>query len=200
LHQQIITIMTQLQKMNSKIGTWFQLENMFKPERIKSVQAIFGIVCAFLIGVAGVTITNLFQIGTLTKFPLFSNGIDVLSAYQTNLTLFSGIISIEVLHLATGALMAYYFLQFLKSINLNEPFKNLSSKIYMSKVAKLGVLLFIVDFINRLLLQRMESVVSNSQYVSLVNVEYFILVDIIFVFALIFIRGIDLKNEIDLVV
>jgi len=198
LHQQIKTTLTQLQKMNSKIGTWFQLENMFKPERIKSVQAIFGIVCAFLIGVAGVTITNLFQIGTLTKFPLFSNGIDVLPACQSSKSLFYAIVSIEFIHIAFGALMAYFFYEFLKSIDLKDPFKNLKSKKYISIAAKLGMAVFLADFINRLLLQYMVN--ETALKISILNVQYFILVDIIFVFALIFIRGIDLKNEIDLVV
>lgn len=200
LLQQIKTIMTQLQKTKNKLIESFQLENMFKPNRIKSVRAIFGILLIFLILAAVATIAKLFKIENELRYPLFSNGIDVLSAYKTNLTLFSAIISLEFIHLSIGALLAYYFLQFLKSIDLNEPFKNLSSKIYISTVAKLGVLLFLVDFINRLLLQQMESVASNLQKVSLINIEYLILVDLLFVFAIIFSRGIDLKNEIDLVV
>lgn len=192
--------MTQLQKTKNKLIESFQLENMFKPNRIKSVRAIFGILLIFLILAAVATIAKLFKIENELRYPLFSNGIDVLSAYKTNLTLFSAIISLEFIHLSIGALLAYYFLQFLKSIDLNEPFKNLSSKIYISTVAKLGVLLFLVDFINRLLLQQMESVASNLQKVSLINIEYLILVDLLFVFAIIFSRGIDLKNEIDLVV
>lgn len=192
--------MTQLQKTKNKLIESFQLENMFKPNRIKSVRAIFGILLIFLILAAVATIAKLFKIENELRYPLFSNGIDVLSAYKTNLTLFSAIISLEFIHLSIGALLAFYFLQFLKSIDLNEPFKNLSSKIYISTVAKLGVLLFLVDFINRLLLQQMESVASNLQKVSLINIEYLILVDLLFVFAIIFSRGIDLKNEIDLVV
>ncbi len=192
--------MTQLQKTKNKLIESFQLENMFKPNRIKSVRAIFGILLIFLILAAVATIAKLIKIENEIRYPLFSNGIDVLSAYKTNLTLFSAIISLEFIHLSIGALLAYYFLQFLKSIDLNEPFKNLSSKIYISTVAKLGVLLFLVDFINRLLLQQMESVASNLQKVSLINIEYLILVDLLFVFAIIFSRGIDLKNEIDLVV
>lgn len=198
--QQIKTTMTQLQKINSKIGTWFQLENMFKPNRIKSVSAIFGILTIFLFFTAGATIFKLSKIESSRVYTLFSNGIDVSSAYQTNLTLFSAIISIEFLHLVTGGFMAFYFLQFLKSIDLNDPFKNLKSKTYISLVAKLGVLLFTIDFINRLLLQRMETVVNQVENVILLNVEYFILVDLLFVFAIVFIRGIDLKNEMDLVV
>ncbi len=198
--QQIKTIMTQLQKTKNKLIESFQLENMFKPNRIKSVRAIFGILLIFLILAAVATIAKLIKIENEIRYPLFSNGIDVLSAYKTNLTLFSAIISLEFIHLSIGALLAYYFLQFLKSIDLNEPFKNLSSKIYISTVAKLGVLLFLVDFINRLLMQQMESVASNLQKVSLINIEYLILVDLLFVFAIIFSRGIDLKNEIDLVV
>jgi hypothetical protein len=200
LLQQIKTIMTQLQKTKNKLIESFQLENMFKPNRIKSVRAIFGILLIFLILAAVATIAKLIKIENEIRYPLFSNGIDVLSAYKTNLTLFSAIISLEFIHLSIGALLAYYFLQFLKSIDLNEPFKNLSSKIYISTVAKLGVLLFLVDFINRLLMQQMESVASNLQKVSLINIEYLILVDLLFVFAIIFSRGIDLKNEIDLVV
>ncbi len=192
--------MTQLQKTKNKLIESFQLENMFKPNRIKSVRAIFGILLIFLILAAVATIAKLIKIENEIRYPLFSNGIDVLSAYKTNLTLFSAIISLEFIHLSIGALLAYYFLQFLKSIDLNEPFKNLSSKIYISTVAKLGVLLFLVDFINRLLMQQMESVASNLQKVSLINIEYLILVDLLFVFAIIFSRGIDLKNEIDLVV
>lgn len=198
--QQIKTIMKQLQKTKNKLIESFQLENMFKPNRIKSVRAIFGILLIFLILAAVATIAKLIKIENEIRYPLFSNGIDVLSAYKTNLTLFSAIISLEFIHLSIGALLAYYFLQFLKSIDLNEPFKNLSSKIYISTVSKLGVLLFLVDFINRLLMQQMESVASNLQKVSLINIEYLILVDLLFVFAIIFSRGIDLKNEIDLVV
>ena len=193
--------MKQLQKMKNKIGTWFQLENMFKPERINSAAAVFGILLVFLIGVATMTIAKLFHLQTATVHPLFTNKIDILPAYKTNFTLFSAIVSIEFLHLITGALMAYFFLQFLRSIDLKDPFKNVKSKFHISIVAKLSVLLLFLDFANRNLIQTMSYENGNSsQIISLFNIEYFILLDLLFVFAIIFRYGIDLKNEMDLVV
>ena len=83
-------------------------------------------------------------------------------------------------------------------MDISEPFKNIKSKDYLAAVAVLSILFFSVDAISMMHLAYFQDLLSTK--VRIFHFEYLFLAYFINVFAVIFKRGVDLNNEIDLVI
>jgi len=106
----------------------------------------------------------------------------------------------EAIRFAVFALLIFYFSKFLGSLNNVDPFKNLVSKEYIIRVSFLSAIFFTVDFLGSLHLSNYQDLLAQGTRVTLFHVEFLVLAYFINVFALIFKKGADLKEEIDLVI
>lgn len=91
-------------------------------------------------------------------------------------------------------------MKFTGSIDLSDPFQNLQSKTFLNKVVACSIGFFIVDAIGTLHLNYALEEIQPDLKIRLFHFEYLFIVYFLNVFAVIFNRGVDLKNEIDLVI
>jgi hypothetical protein len=88
----------------------------------------------------------------------------------------------------------------LNAVDIKEPFKNVKSKDYLFSVAILSSVFFTVDAISMMHLAYFQDSLPIEGSLRIFHFEYLFLAYFINVFAVIFKRGVDLKNEIDLVI
>ena len=129
-------------------------------------------------------------------FNLPISQIDLLPLYSSNYAGFLSIGIYEALRITCLAGLFFYFAKFIKSLDIAEPFKNLNSKKHLSKVLLCSMVFFVIDAIGTMHLNYL----MEHLHIRLFHFEYLFMVYFLNVFAVIFNRGIDLNNEIDLVI
>lgn len=122
--------------------------------------------------------------------------VDILSLYSTNYTGFLIIGIYEVLRFAAIAILFFYLAKFIKSLDINDPFRNIHSKKHLNIVLICSIVFFVIDAIGTI---HLNYLIENLN-LRLFHFEYLFLVYFLNVFAVIFNRGVALKNEIDLVI
>lgn len=199
LHQIITKDM--VQSSNNNMSRWsraFQLENLFRSSNFKNFRTYSIFIPFFLLLPLAYLLRDLFRMGQADTLVLKRLNLDILPLHEMNSPLFITVVGLEIVLLLSAVFMSVYFILFVRSIDIEDPFKNERSKTYITRVAVLGVFILLLDLIIRLALQYMETGQAGS--ISLLNFEYIIMVNFILFFATLFKKGVDLKNEINLVV
>lgn len=169
---------------------------------IQTLKAFSKVFFIFALMFLGAFIFKLFKIDdeAIKHFKLILSDIDILPLYKTSLVTFTFISLYEILKISLVAVTFYYFIKFLNSIDINEPFKNIKSKSNLSAVAVLSIVFFSVDAISMMHLAYFQEWLQTEGSIRIFHFEYLFLAYFINVFAVIFKRGVDLNNEIDLVI
>jgi len=137
---------------------------------------------------------------TTKHFKLILSDINILPLYKSNNTTFIFLVGYEVIKIALIATLFFYFIKFLNVVDIKEPFKNVKSKDYLFSVAILSSVFFTVDAIGMMHLAYFQDSLLIEGSLRIFHFEYLFLAYFINVFAVIFKRGVDLNNEIDLVI
>jgi hypothetical protein len=140
------------------------------------------------------------DLGSTKHFKLRLSDINILPLYKSNYTTFVFLVGYEVIKIAVIATLFFYFIKFLNAVDIKEPFKNVKSKDYLFSVAILSSVFFTVDAISMMHLAYFQDSLPIEGSLRIFHFEYLFLAYFINVFAVIFKRGVDLKNEIDLVI
>lgn len=135
-----------------------------------------------------------------TAFRLPITGKDLMQAYSAADMSFYIIAGYEAIKLILIGGMAFYFWKFSNSINNSNPFSNPLSRNHISAVATLALMFFPLDVISTLHLSYGGLNEPNSSKLGFFHWEYLFGAYFINVFAIIFRRGSDLNNEMDLVI
>ncbi len=178
------------------------LFNLEPNRTIQSLNAISKVIFVFTLMFLAAYLFKLFNVNneTTKHFRLILTDTDILPLFKTDTINFSFIATYEVVKLIIIALTFFYFIKFLNSIDFMDPFANINSKGYISKVAAMSILFFMADFIATLHLSNLKDALPDMGVIHIFHFEYLFLAYFINVFAIIFKRGVDLKNEIDLVI
>lgn len=181
-----------------------KLFNTDPSKAIASLIAMSRVILVFALLFIGAYVFKLLTAGSAStkhfKLLLSNQAIDILSLYRSNFTGFLCLIAYDLLKLGNIALAFFYFVKFLKSLDMQTPFARLESKTYIQRVAWLSVVFFVIDALGTLHLSMYEDALGLNGQLRLFHFEYLILAYFINVFAFIFQRGVDLHNEIELVI
>ncbi|MFM9945257.1 MAG: DUF2975 domain-containing protein [Bacteroidia bacterium] len=188
-------LMVAMKTLNDK---FFKIESTRSLQSLQNFSRIFFI---FSVGFIAAFIYKLLLIksGTVKSFKLPILELDILPLYTQNFTGFIFLSVYEILKFITLAFVFFYFMKFIKTIDINEPFKNLKSKNHLSKVSNLCYAFFIIDAIGTLHAAQYTVFLSNIPF-ALFHFQYLFIAYFVHVFAIIYKRGVDLNNEIDLVI
>lgn len=167
---------------------------------IQTLNAFSKVFFIFSLMFLGAFIFKLFKIedDSVKHFKLILSDIDILTLYKSSFVTFVFISLYEVIKISLVAVTFFYFIKFLNSMDIKEPFKNIESKNNLSVVAVLSIVFFSVDAISMMHLAYFQDLLVGK--VRIFHFEYLFLAYFINVFAVIFKRGVDLNNEIDLVI
>lgn len=169
---------------------------------IQTLNAFSKVFFIFSLMFLGAFIFKLFKIedDSVKHFKLILSDIDILPLYKSSFVTFVFISLYEIIKISLIAITFLYFIKFLNSMDINEPFKNIKSKNNLSAVAVLSIVFFSVDAISMMHLAYFQDLLRSEGSLRIFHFEYLFLAYFINVFAVIFKRGVDLNNEIDLVI
>lgn len=173
-------------------------------ERLLTSLSIFSMLCAVI---------TLFYLGGFlyklllvplqgaSELQLPITGENLLQAYSANDISFYFIAAYEILKLALVGSMAFYFWKFAVSIDNKNPFRNPLSRNYIGAVATLALLFFPLEIVSTLHLNYNGSLnVPQTSTIGLFHWEYLLGAYFVNVFAIVYRRGADLNNEMNLVI
>ena len=189
-----------MNKINSNTKTnWsnkiFNVKPTHSIDTLRNYSSLFFIAALFFLG-AFIFKFCIFNPNIDQHFNLPISRVDILPLYTNNYTGFLSLGIYEALRFACIAVLFFYFVKFIKSLDIAEPFKNLNSKKHLSKVLLCSMVFFVIDAIGTMHLNYL----MEHLHIRLFHFEYLFMVYFLNVFAVIFNRGIDLNNEIDLVI
>lgn len=166
-----------------------------------SMVSIIGVI--FTVAYLGVFLYKLVMVsmngGTTFNLPI--TGENLMKVYTAADMSFYMIAGYEAIKLALIGGMAFYFWKFAISIDNSNPFSNPLSRNHISAVATLSLLFFPLDVISTLHLSYGGSLnVPDTSTLGFFHWEYLFGAYFVNVFAIIFRRGSDLNNEMDLVI
>jgi hypothetical protein len=181
-----------------------RLMNMDQTKAKESLIAISKVVFAFSLLFIGAFVFKLFNLSSEStkhfKLVISNSGLDILPLYKSSIIHFICIITYEIIKLLVVAVAFLYFIKFLKSIDIADPFKNVASKEHIVFIASLSYIFFAIDALSAIHLNYIHDMIVGSDSLRLFNFEFLFMAYFINVFAFVFKKGVDLKNEIDLVI
>ncbi len=188
-------ISTQIEKIKS---SYVNIDPVKFIQTLKAFSKVFFIFSLMFIGAY---IFKFFKIEETTKhFKLILSDINILPLYKSNYFTFIFLMIYEIVKISIIATLFFYFIKFLNVVDIKEPFKNVKSKDYLFSVAILSSVFFTVDAIGMMHLAYFQDSLLIEGSLRIFHFEYLFLAYFINVFAVIFKRGVDLNNEIDLVI
>jgi len=190
----------QINKKNQmKSYLFFNMDSHKTINSLKTFSKIFLIFSLAFIAGYIYKISNI-DLEKTTSFRLILSDTDILPLYKNDMKNFIFISIYEMLRMILLTSILWYFYKFLASVNIADPFENIISKIHINRVANLSTVFFFIDFVGSMHLKYISNELGIDVYITTFNFEYLFIVYFISVFSVIFSRGIDLKNEIDLVI
>lgn len=185
-----------------KFIAWCKLFNAEHERSIKSLEAFSIMILIFVLLVLGTYIVKVFSIdiASTKSFKLALSNINILPLYTSNYSTFLVLAIIEIIKFAIAAFVFFYFIKFLKSLDKQNPFKNIISGEHIALVAILSIMFFILDAAGSFYLSFYDNELLMNDQLRSFHLEYLFLAYFLNVFAFIFKRGVDLNNEIDLVI
>lgn len=188
-------ISTQIEKIKS---SYVNIDPVKFIQTLKAFSKVFFIFSLMFIGAY---IFKFFKIEETTKhFKLILSDINILPLYKSNYFTFIFLMIYEIVKISIIATLFFYFIKFLNSVDIKEPFKNVKSKDYLFSVAILGSVFFAVDAISMMHLAYFQDSLQIEGSLRIFHFEYLFLAYFLNVFAVIFKRGVDLNNELDSVI
>ncbi|MBX7206163.1 MAG: DUF2975 domain-containing protein [Bacteroidia bacterium] len=185
------------EKLNKMNGMF----NLKHEKSIDSLIAISRVVFAFTLLFVGAFLYKLFTINPDTNhFRQVLSGVNILPLYKEHFTAFLCMCVYDVLRLLLIGAVMFFFTAFLKSLDRTDPFKNLKSKEHITLVAFFALLFFVADGVGSIHLSYFEELLTPGANIRIFHFEYLMLAYFLNVFAFIFKKGVDLNNEIDLVI
>lgn len=137
----------------------------------------------------------------IKHFKLPISRIDALPIFKTSPLNFGFMVGYEILELIIIGFVFWYLLSFLRSIEPENPFKNIRSAKLIRIVARLSLVFFIVNTAANMHFSfylTLDSV--NASIISNFHFEYLLITYFLYVFAILFKRGVDMHSEMDLVI
>lgn len=185
------------EKLNKMNGMF----NLKHEKSIDSLIAISRVVFVFTLLFLGAFFYKLFTITSDTNhFRQVLSGVDILPLYKEHFSAFICMCVYDVLRLLLIGAVMFFFTAFLKSLDRTDPFKNLKSKEHITLVAFFALLFFVADGVGSIHLNYFEELLAPGANIRMFHFEYLMLAYFLNVFAFIFKKGVDLNNEIDLVI
>lgn len=138
--------------------------------------------------------------GNMSSFKLIFNDINILPLNNQYKFVFGVVSTLEIIKLLLGSLLFFQLGKFFHSLDLENPFKNIVSKHYIIRTLAISILFFVIDAVAILYLNMFEDALGLTSSLRLFHFEYLFIVYFLYVFTIIFKRGVDLHNEIDLVI
>ena len=169
---------------------------------IQTLKAFSKVFFIFSLMFVGAYIFKFFKIDveTTKHFKLILADVNIFPLYKSYYTTFIFLITYEVIKISLIAAIFFYFIKFLNSMDINNPFKNIISKDYLFSVAIISSVFFTVDAISMMHLAYFQDLLPIEGNLRIFHFEYLFLAFFINVFAVIFKRGVDLNNELDSVI
>lgn len=175
----------------------FNLNNARSIDSLRNLSYIIGIFALLFIPAY---LYKWFYIENAQFFKLVFSDTNILPLYQSSPIGFACISVCEIIKLAISGYLMIRLAKFFASLNKVNPFKNIVSKQHLLSVATLSILFFIVDAIASVQLYYLQDLLNKASAMRLFHFEYLFIAYFLNVFAQIFKRGVDLNNEIDLVI
>ncbi len=178
-------------------------QSVFKSNRpIQSFKAVTQVITVFSLIMIGAMIYKaiMFSNGSVSHFKLLVSSIDISELLHINPFAFATAVFIEILRFAILALAGFYLIRFLSHIQIDNPFGSSKANSALNILALMAAAFFVTDVVGSLLLNYYQTFLAEGTRIHLFRVEFFIVVYFINVFAFIFKRGAELKEEIDLVI
>lgn len=192
---------------DSKAFTRFLFNNKFinigLDRLLMSLRRISGLGMIFSGLFLGIFIYRLFAIQLTGEhhFKLPVSGWDLSPILSKSHFAFYCISSYEVIKIGLIFGMAYYFWKFASSVDYKNPFSNYLSRNFIGAAATLSLLYFPIDVISSLHYHYFGKMNEpNTSIIGYFHWDYLFVAYFINVFAIIFRRGGDLKDELDLVI
>lgn len=184
-----------------KMETFFQRALGINPERmVKSISTLSQIVAVFAVLYLGAFYYKIFTTDNLGSNLKLTNGFKLGWLYQLGALQFSVAVIFESLRLLLIATAFVYLYRFIKSLDIEDPFANIDSKKYINRVALLSAIFFLADTAGAIQIKFLAEANALPEKVSIFHFEYLFLMYFIHIFAALFSKGVDLKNEINMVV
>jgi hypothetical protein len=179
--------------------------NLFRIDQgrgIDSLKALTRVIFIFTLLFPAAYCVKMIGLGpdSIKPFKLVISNINILPLYKADFTNFIIVSVFEILRLSILALIFFYLMKFLNSLDKVDPFRNIRSKDYIGIVAGLGVLFFGVDCIGSMHLSYFQEELMMKDPIRIFHFEYLFITYFLNVFAFIFKKGVDLNNEIELVI
>lgn len=174
-----------------------------KPKQyIGSINAISRIIAAAALAFCLLFVYQLWSVfyGGGNNFTLFSTDIDIMPLKDKAPISFLFIGVYEVLKLLCIAVAFYFLFKFTQSLDIQNPFKNIQSKNYMNAFSKLAFLYFFIESATHLHIYLVSDLLQAKHTNSIFAWEYLFLAYFINAFAYIYRMGVDINNELDLVI
>jgi hypothetical protein len=175
----------------------FNLNNSRSIDSLRNLSYIIGIFALIFIPAY---IYKWINVQDFQFFKLVFTDTNILPLYQSSPIGFICISVYEILKLAIAAYLMVQLAKFFGSLDKENPFKNIASKQYLLSVAFLSIAFFVVDTIGSIHLYYLQDILNKASAMRLFHFEYLFIAYFMNVFAQIFKRGVDLNNEIDLVI
>lgn len=133
------------------------------------------------------------------NFRLVTGNADILSLWGKSPGQFYFISGIELLMIITICAFFYFFWQFTKNIDQTKPFQNPKAAGFLGAVATLAIVFFLLDTAERVVIN-FAGIKGAAGTVGYFHFQYLFLAYFINVFAIVYRNGLELKEEMDLVV
>ena len=187
----------------SAVEKFLSQTKLFNPNNARSIDSLRNL--SFIIGIFAfmfipACIYKWYNASELQFFKLVFSDTNILPLYKTAPIGFFCISVYEILKLAIAGYLMIRLAKFFGSLDKFNPFKNLDSKAHLLSVALLSIAFFLVDAISSMHLYYLQDMLNKASAMRLFHFEYLFIAYFLNVFAQIFKRGVDLNNEIDLVI
>jgi hypothetical protein len=175
----------------------FNLNNSRSIDSLRNLSYIIGLFAFLFIPAYIYKWVNIDQV---QFFKLVFTDTNIQPLYQSSPLSFTCISIYEILKLAIAGYLMIRLAKFFASLDKENPFQNIASKQHLLSVAMLSILFFVVDAIASIHLYYVQDLFNKASAMRLFHFEYLFIAYFLNVFAQIFKRGVDLNNEIDLVI
>ncbi len=175
----------------------FNLNNSRSIDSLRNLSYIIGIFAFMFIPAY---LYKWYNASELQFFKLVFSDTNILPLYKSAPLGFISISIYEILKLLIAGYLMIRLAKFFGSLDKFNPFKNLDSKAHLLSVALLSIVFFILDAVSTIHLYYLQDILNKASAMRLFHFEYLFIAYFLNVFAQIFKRGVDLNNEIDLVI
>lgn len=188
-----------------KLLQWLGKTRLFSVNPEQSIKSLTALSRVVMIAAIVFTVTFLYFViraitGGVQHFKLPLSGFEIMPLYNSKELSFYLICIYEILKLSTIAVAFYFFFKFSRSIDYSNPFHKIESKAYINSFATMSIIFFCLDVVSSIHLNYFSDLLGYGDSIRYFHWEYLLLTYFINVFAYFFRLGVNMKNELDLVI